>query len=118
MHFSVMVKLVEDETSRPLPGVQLCLYDRDRITRDDLLGTEVTDSNGEACFRFDEDKYMDIDDRLGGDFPDLYAVVCRADGEKVHTTRTEATHNIAPRHMTVRIPRHVAEKNQLLASAG
>lgn len=116
MHFTTTVKLVlEDSPSRGVPGVKLCMYDRDRLTRDDLLGSETTDAKGEACFRFDSDKFVDLDDRLGGDFPELYVIVCNAADEKVFTTRSDSTENTAPRHMTVCIPRDVAERHRLTA---
>ncbi|MDQ3556305.1 MAG: transthyretin-like family protein [Gemmatimonadota bacterium] len=118
MYFTTTVKLVLQEApSEGIPGVRLCLYDRDRITRDDLLGSETTDDNGEACFRFDSDRFVDLDDRLGGVFPELYVAVCDERDEKVFDTRSDCTHNSAPRHMTVCVPRMVAEEHGLLVGA-
>ena len=117
MHFTTTVKLVlEDSPSQGVPGVKLCMYDRDRLTRDDLLGSETTDASGEACFRFDSDQFADLDERLGGDFPELYVAVCDSEDWKVFTTRSDATENNAPRHMLVQIPRDVAERHQLVAT--
>lgn len=117
MRFTTQVKLVLDESpAQPVAGVKLCLFDRDRVTRDDLLGSETTDENGEVCFRFNSEQFMDLDDRIGGDFPDLYVAVCDSADEKVFTTRSDATANTAPRRMVVRIPREVAERHQLLAA--
>lgn len=118
MYFTTLVKLVlEEAPSQVVPGVKLCLYDHDRLTRDDLLGSEVTNAEGEACFRFDSEQFVDLDDRLGGVFPELYVAVCDEASDTVFNTRSDCTNNNAPRHMTVCVPRAVAEAHGLLVGA-
>ncbi len=118
MHFSTLVKLVlEESPSEGVPGVRLCLYDRDRLSRDDLLGSETTDVKGEVCIHFSSEQFSDLDEWVGGDFPELYVAVCDAAGEHVFTTRSAAESNTAPRHMTVRIPRDVAERHELITAS-
>ena len=51
--FETTVKLfVEESPSEWLSCAVVYLYDRDRLSRDDFLGMDITDSYGEARFRF------------------------------------------------------------------
>ncbi len=105
MYFTTVVKVVLDgPEERPMPGVQVRLYDRDLFSSDDLLGEQVTDQNGEARFQYTSDSFVDLDDRLGGSMPDLYAVVNGANGEQLATTKAETIDNTPQKHLTVRVP--------------
>jgi hypothetical protein len=115
MEFHTKVKLVvEDEPGEWIVGAIVCLYDRDRLTRDDHLGTNVTNAYGEAAFRFSTDDFLDLDDRLGGALPELYIEVFDADGNRVVSTRSDAMPNAVPTLIRVPIPRAVALRHGLL----
>lgn len=110
MYCKTTVKLILADSREPLAGVRVQLWDRDRITPDDLLGTQVTDSAGEACFDYETEKYLDLDDRLGGHAPELYVVVLDTREAPVLSTRTEAAGNSHRRRMTVPVERAMAER--------
>ncbi|MBK6296219.1 MAG: hypothetical protein IPF55_19875 [Rhodoferax sp.] len=65
----------------PLVGVKVSLFDRDRLSSDDLLGSGLTDSKGRVSFGFTARQYADIEDvkkpsqPLRLVMPDLYVVV-------------------------------------------
>lgn len=118
MYFSTVVKLVVDEpTEQPLSGVKVSLHDRDTFTPDDNLGTQVTDANGEARFEYTSDNFVDVDDRMTGEMPDLYVKVEGPNGDTVLSTRSEAVNNLPQRHMTVRVSRDLISQHGLLAGA-
>jgi hypothetical protein len=115
MYFTTTVRLSTDESpALPLTGVKVALYDKDLFSPDDLLGTTTTDENGEARFQFSSEDYVDLDDRARGVFPDLYAVVYGQGEERVISTRSEALENSAPKYISVRIARDVANQYHLL----
>ncbi|HEV2146859.1 MAG TPA: hypothetical protein VGR37_05540 [Longimicrobiaceae bacterium] len=115
MYFTTIVKLtVDDESSQPIRGVKVALFDRDRLSRDDHLGSATTDENGEARFQYSAAQFDDLDERIGGAFPELYAVVSDAADKQVISTRAEALNNSAPKHIAVRIARDVALRHSLL----
>lgn len=115
MEFHTRVKLiVEDEPGEWIVGAIVCLYDRDRLTRDDHLGTNVTNTYGEASFRFSAGDFLDLDDRIGGTLPELYVEVFDADGNRVLSTRAEAVPNAVPELIRIAIPRDVATRHRLL----
>jgi hypothetical protein len=104
MHYTTVVKVVEEGSNRPLSGLQVSLFDRDTFSRDDLLGTGQTDPGGEVRFDYDSSDFVDLDDRLGGIFPELYAVVYRADGEELYSTKADAVDNTPRKYITVAVP--------------
>ncbi|HEV2150614.1 MAG TPA: hypothetical protein VGR37_24665 [Longimicrobiaceae bacterium] len=115
MEYQTRVKLfVEDAPTEWISGAIVCLYDRDRISRDDHLGTDVTDMYGEATFRFTEDQFLDVDDRLGGSLPELYVTVYDTDGRCVLSTRLNAVPNAVPELIRVPVARELAEAHGLL----
>lgn len=116
MHCTTTVKLVlADDPDKALSDVQVSLFDRDSITSDDLLGSETTDAEGEACFRYGSEKYLDLDDRMSGEDPELFAVVYDSDGQVVVTTRKEAFSGHR-RQMTVAVQRDLAERHKLVTT--
>jgi hypothetical protein len=104
MFFTTVVKLVSETPEREaLPGVLVALYDRDVVTPDDHLGSEVTDANGEARFRFFPEQYLDLDERIGGELPELYAVAYAPGGEVLASNRHAAISNRPRRHITLAV---------------
>lgn len=116
MHFTTIVKLVlEDSTDTALANVKVALFDRDLISRDDPLGTAVTDEEGEARFQYTSEQFVDLDDKLtGSEFPDLYAVVYDSHGEVVLSTRRDVVPNTARKKITVPVAREMAMERGLL----
>jgi hypothetical protein len=115
MEYKTKVKLVvEDEPGEWIPAAIVCLYDRDRLTRDDHLGTNVTNVYGEATFRFSSKDFVDLDDRLGGSLPELYIKVFDAEGNCVVSSRAEALPNAVPELIRVPISRELAVRHRLI----
>jgi hypothetical protein len=104
MHYTTVVKVVEEGSNRPLAGLRVALYDRDTFSRDDLLGTGETDPGGEVRFDYDSSDFVDLDDRVGGIFPELYAIVSRSDGAELRSTKAEAVDNTPRKYITVAVP--------------
>lgn len=116
MYYTTVVKVVADESpERPLSGLEVCLYDHDLFSADDLLGKQVTDGNGEARFQYTSDNFVDMDDRVRGQLPDLYVVVNGSDGKQVASSRAEMIENTPQKYMTVRVSAGEANRP---ASAG
>lgn len=114
MFYTTVVKVVMDGSRQALPGVPVSLFDRDRLSKDDLLGQGETDAAGEARFRYTSDKYQDLDDSLEslrGTFPDLYVVVSAPDGSPVVNTRAECIDNLPRREITVAVPAEAAQRH-------
>lgn len=117
MEYHTTVKLVvDDEQARPIPGIQVTLFDRDRLTRDDELGTATTDAAGEAEFRFSSRDFMDVDEMLGGEYPDLYAVLRAPSGETLLSTRALAVDNSVARQLCIRVPAELVAQHQPVIS--
>jgi hypothetical protein len=115
MEYQTKVKLfVEESPSEWISCAIVCLYDRDLVSRDDYLGTEMTNTYGEAVFRFTDEQFYDLDDRVGGALPDLYIEVYDSDGKRVLTTRRKVVRNVVPELIRVPIARALAEKHRLL----
>jgi hypothetical protein len=116
MRYATTVRLtLADDAQHPLPGLTVRLFDRDLVTRDDALGEAVTDAAGEARFEFAAADFVDVDDRVGGTRPELFAVVTTAAGEEVANTRADSSDNFAPKYIHIRIARNLAERHNLLA---
>lgn len=115
MHYMTTVRLVAaDDPERGIAGVKVALFDHDTISRDDSLGTAVTDTDGEARFDYESEEFVDLDDRIQGVFPDLYVVAYGPDGEKVVTTRDDTVRNTPRKRITVAV---TAEQAGRLAGA-
>lgn len=114
MRCKTTVKVIlADAPTEPIAGAKVKLFDRDTVTDDDLLGTETTDDRGEACFNYDTEDFLDLDDRMGGDAPDLYAVVYDANDEVVVSTRADTVTDRHLKHLTVRVDRDLVRQHNL-----
>lgn len=115
MEYETRVKLfIEDDPSHWVSSAVVCLYDRDRLSRDDFLGTDVTDAYGEATFRFSQSQFLDVDERFGGGLPELYVEVFDTDGRCVLSTRARAMANAVPPLIRVPIPKELATRHRLI----
>lgn len=115
MEYETKVKLhVAGEPNEWIASAIVCLYDRDRLTKDDHLGMNITNPYGEAVFRFTGADYLDIDDRIGGSLPELYVKVFDAEGRCVVSTRADAVRNRVPELIRIPIEREVAERHGLI----
>jgi hypothetical protein len=104
MYYTTTVRLVAaEDPERGIPGVQVSLFDRDTFSRDDVLGTATTDASGEARFDYSSEQFVDLDDRVGGIFPELFVVAYARDGEKVVSTRSDAVDNTPRKRITVAV---------------
>ena len=115
MHYTTLVKVVEEGSGRPLSGLKVSLYDRDTFSRDDVLGSGDTDAAGEARFDYSSEDFVDLDDRLGGIFPELYVVVYRPDGTQLFSTKADAVDNTPRKFITVSIPADAPAGNAPIA---
>jgi hypothetical protein len=115
MEYCTTVKLfVEQSPSEWIACAIVCLYDRDRLSRDDHLGMDITNVYGEATFRFTEEDFLDVDDRLGGALPELYVRVYDSAGECVLSTRADAARNTIPELIRIGVDRELARRHGLL----
>jgi hypothetical protein len=115
MEFETKVKLfVEDAPAEWISCAIVCLYDRDRLSRDDHLGMNITDVYGEATFRFTREEFMDLDDRLGGVLPELYIRVFDSDGHCVVSSRAQARPNAVPELIRIPVRRELAVRHGLI----
>lgn len=115
MQHETTVKLfVEEAPTEWIACAIVCLYDRDRLSRDDPLGMDITNSYGEATFRFDDDQFLDVDDRIGGTLPELYVQVFDSAGECVLSTRATAARNAIPSLIRIPVSREIARRHGLV----
>lgn len=116
MLYQTTVKVILDDAAETaLANVKVSLYDRDTFSPDDLLGTGTTDAAGQVDFQYDGEDFRDLEDRLTGGFPELYAVVHAAEGhEQVVSTRDAVMENYVRREITVRVPREDAARHGLV----
>lgn len=115
MEYQTKVKLfIEDSPTEWIACAIVCLYDRDRLSRDDHLGMDITDIYGEATFSFSNAEFADVDERLGGPLPELYVKVFDTDGECVLSTRSQAVRNAVPNLIRIPIRREVAKRHHLI----
>ena len=109
------VKLyVEDSPSEWISCAVVYLYDRDRLSRDDFLAMDITDTYGEAHFRFNAAQFLDVDDRIGGTLPELFVKVFGRGDRQMLSTRAAAVRNQVPTLIRVGVPRHLAIEHGLL----
>jgi hypothetical protein len=119
MKFTTHVRVhLEGAPAQALPRVKVSLHDRDRITPDDHIATARTDDAGVAAFTYYSKDFVDLDERLGGLYPELYVVLRDARDQVVLTTRSDAEKNQARREIVVAVPRNLAERHDLLAAPG
>jgi hypothetical protein len=110
MYFTTVVRVVAAGSARGIAGARVSLFDRDTFTPDDVLGTGTTDAQGDVRFEYTSDRFVDIDDHLGGVFPELYAVVYDADGREVVSSRGDTVDNTPRKYMTVEVPADQARR--------
>lgn len=105
MHYSTIVKLVSaDNPQQGIAGVKVSLFDRDTFTPDDLLGTGTTDEAGEVRFDYSSSKFVDLDDKVMGIFPELYIMAYDQAGERVVSTRSQSVDNTPRKRIMVPLP--------------
>lgn len=115
MEYQTTIKLfVAEAPTEWIACAIVCLYDRDRLTPDDQLGMDITNSFGEATIRFSEADFMDFDDRVGGSLPELYVRVFDSHGACVLSTRPQAARNAVPTLIRVPVEREIARKHGLI----
>jgi hypothetical protein len=115
VEYQTKVKLhVEGEPSEWIACAVVYLYDRDRLSKDDFLGMDITDQFGEATFRFSAEQFLDLDDHVGGSLPELYVKVYGRDDRLVLTTRSRAERNAVPDLIRIGIDRELARSHGLL----
>lgn len=115
MEYSTTVKLfVDGAPSEWLACAIVYLYDRDRVSRDDFLGMEITNEYGEATFRFHRNEFVDVDDRIGGPLPELYIKVFGRDDQFMLSTRAVARRNQVPSLIRIGVARELAQAHGLL----
>jgi hypothetical protein len=113
-YVTTVLLFLADEPDRPIPNVRITLHDRDRLSADDLLGSEITDEQGEATVSYTTEDFMDLDDRFGGAFPDLYAVVLDREGNTVTNLRAEAVPNLPRKQIAIPLDRELALRHGLI----
>lgn len=114
-HYTTVVKVVDEGTGLPLPSLRVSLFDRDRFSSDDRLGTGTTDAAGEVVFEYTTEQFADLEDRMSGSLPDLYCVVETADGGELFSNKPQALDNTPRRRMEVAIPAEIVARHGLSA---
>ena len=115
VQYTTTVKLfVEGSPAEWLPCAIVYLYDRDRVSKDDFLGMEITNEYGEATFHFRAREFVDVDDRLGGALPELYSKVFGRDDRFMLSTRAVARRNEVPSLIRIGVDREMAKEHGLL----
>ncbi len=75
---------VLDEQGRPVPGLRVRVFDRDR-QYDDLLGDTTTDEYGDFAVKYHERDFVE----MGEAGPDLYVMVTDAAGTLMYSSRDQ-----------------------------
>lgn len=73
---------VLDQQGRPVPGLRVRVFDRDR-KYDDLLGDTTTDEYGDFAVKYHERDFAEAGEKL----PDLYVMVEDAAGQLLYSSR-------------------------------
>ena len=113
MNYETTVRVVAEGSRRPLPGLRVSLFDHDRFSKDDLLGTGTTDAAGETHFEYHTKDFADLEDRISGSLPDLYCVVYAADGSELFSNQPQALDNTPRRVMMVELDAEVVARHGL-----
>lgn len=115
MEYETTVKLfVDGAPTEWIACAVVYLYDRDRVSRDDFLGMDITNEYGEATFHFSSPQFLDLDDRVGGNLPELYVMVFGRDERCLLSTRAVAERNQIPSLIRIPVPRDLAREHGLL----
>jgi len=117
-HYTTAVRVVDEGTGLPLAGLRVSLFDSDRFSGDDRLGTGTTDAVGEVHFEYNTSQFADLEDRMSGSLPDLYCVIEAADGSRLYSNRPQALDNTPRRRIDVSLPAEVVARHGLAPSAG
>lgn len=117
-HYTTAVRVVDEGTGLPLADLRVSLFDSDRFSSDDRLGTGTTDAGGEVHFEYTTNQFADLEDRMSGSLPDLYCVIQAADGSEIFTNRPQALDNTPRRRIDVLLPAEVVARHGLVSSAG
>jgi Transthyretin-like family len=75
---------VLDEQGRPVPGLRVRVFDRDR-KYDDLLGDTTTDEHGDFAAKYHERDFAE----MGEAQPELYVMIEDAAGTLLYSTRDQ-----------------------------
>lgn len=99
---SVAGTVVEQETGKPIKGLQVRAYDKDLIF-DDKLGITLTDAEGKFEIRFTEAQFRDF----GETSPDLYIRIYDGSGKKLLYTTEKAVRRdaLVREYFDVKIPK-------------
>ena len=114
MKFTTIVKVELEESKHPLSGVKVSLFDKDKMSKDDLLGTRTTNNKGKIYFKYDSSKFSDF---LGDEAtfgwggwgaansfrPDLYVKIYNQKGDVVLSTQVHIRKN-AHNNTVITIP--------------
>ncbi len=111
--YTTVVRVVDEASGRPLAGLRVSLFDRDRFSQDDRLGDATTDDGGEARFEYGTADFADLEDRMSGSLPDLYCVVHGADGAEIFTDKPLAVDNTPRQRIEVRLPSALVARHGL-----
>lgn len=118
IQYSTTVKLyIDGSPSEWLACAIVYLYDRDRLSRDDFLGMEITNEYGEATFNFRSAEFVDVDDRMGGPLPELYIKVYGRDDRFMLSTRAVARRNDVPSLISIGVSRELALEHGFAVAA-
>ena len=116
--YTTVVRVVAEGSGRPLAGLQVSLFDSDRFSSDDRLGTGTTDAAGEVRYEYTTAQFADLEDRISGSLPDLYCVVHGADGSEIFSNRPEALDNTPRQRIDVTLPAELVARHGLAAARG
>jgi hypothetical protein len=116
--YTTVVRVVDEGTGLPLPGLRVTLLDSDRFSGDDRLGSGTTDDAGEARFEYTTAHFADLEDRMSGSLPDLYCVIHAADGGEIFTNRAETLDNTPRRRIDVALPAELVARHGLASARG
>jgi plastocyanin len=97
--FEIRGKVIDTTTGHGAQGLTVEAWDKDLLFND-LVGKEVTDSNGEFRMKFDESYFQDI---FGDSLPDLFFVVYLG-GDLLTSTETSVLWNVNVGTTLVQIP--------------
>ena len=117
-HYTTVVRVMDEGSGLPLPDLRVALFDRDRFSSDDRLGTGTTDAAGEVHFEYTTEQFADLEDRISGSLPDLYCVIQAADGSELFTNKAQALDNTPRRRIDVALPAEVVARHGLAPARG
>jgi hypothetical protein len=112
-HYTTVVRVVDGGSGRPLAGLRVSLFDRDRFSQDDRLGEGTTDAGGEARFAYSTADFADLEDRMSGSLPDLYCVIHAPDGAEIFSSKDDALDNTPRRRIDVVLPAELVARHGL-----